>query len=121
VTHICATVQKATTLIIFCITENSCCITDIHALHLLHAGNRWPYWREKMESIAVSGTECEVNKLPRSMYRGDPTYQLIAPAGHRFESCELHCIPCFSAQDVRDRAKTESVIACLTDCDCHDD
>ena len=74
-----------------------------------------------MDTISVSEHECEVDQLPRSIYKGEPTHNLIAPAGHRFDGCGHHCIPCFGLKDVRERAAGESVIACPSDCDCHDD
>lgn len=74
-----------------------------------------------MESINVSGQECEVNEMPKGIYRYEPTHQLIAPQGFRFESVSLHCIPCFGVRDVKNRAKAETLIACPADCDCHND
>jgi len=74
-----------------------------------------------MDSIIVAGQECAVEDLPKSIYHGEPTHHLIAPAGQRFAECGHHAIPCFGLRDLRQRAKGESLIACPSDCDCHDD
>lgn len=62
--------------------------------------------------VIVAGVSCAVEDLGE-WERGNPQYEIIAPAGQHFDIGEtVHTLLCDNVKDVRDRAASAGLASC---------
>ena len=68
--------------------------------------------------VTISGHRCPVEDLRGDWAAPDPTWEIMAPAGFRFDPDLAHSLLCHDLPDVRERAAYARLEPCPVDCSC---